>query len=60
MNKRELKKKLKSYLARRIWYDDEMQENFLVLSGLLPQTESAEARFQKVILELREEWINDV
>jgi len=60
MNKRELKKKLKAYLARRIWYDAEMQENFLVLSGLLPQSEAAEARFQKVIYELREEWINDV
>ena len=70
MNKREIKKKLKAYLARRIWADEEMQENFLILSGMvnqehynktgLPQTPAAAARFQNVIIELREEWINDV
>jgi hypothetical protein len=69
MNKREVKKLLKAYLARRIWYDDVMQEDFLVISGLvnqehfiktgLPQTPAAAARFQNVIIELREEWIND-
>jgi len=70
MNKRELKKKLKAYLARRIWYDDVMQEDFLVISGLVnqehynktgfPQTPAAAARLQTVIVELRGEWINDV
>lgn len=69
MNKREVKKLLKAYLARRIWYDDVMQEDFLVISGLVnqehfnktgfPQTPAAAARFQNVIIELREEWIND-
>jgi len=57
MNKREMKKALKYFLAREIFLSDALQEKFLLLEGLTVGgvSEATKWRFQKVILELREE-----
>ena len=57
MNRRNMKQKLKEFLARQIFLSDFLQEEFLIQQGLLPLTEASEIRFQSVIIELREEWI---
>lgn len=57
MNKREMKKALKYFLAREIFLSDALQEKFLLLEGLTVGgvSEATKTRLHKLILELREE-----
>jgi len=57
MDKREMKKELKEFLARELFLNEELREKFLILQGLEPLSEAGQRRFDSVIIELREEWI---
>ena len=52
-----MKAELKAFLARRIFLYKNLQEDFAIIAGLEPMSESTKERLQRVILELREEWI---
>ena len=57
MNKREMKKRLKAFLAREIWYNAELLEKFIVLEISLtkPISKAERRRLEHVILEYRQE-----
>ncbi len=54
MNKRELKRALKSYSIREVWMSRESIERFEVLNDL--RTVRQKERVEEVILEIMKEW----
>ena len=56
MNKREMKARMKSFLASRIFLYTDLQRDFAIESGLEPMSEATQRRLQEVIFELLDEW----
>jgi hypothetical protein len=54
MNKRELKKALKAYAIRQLWFRKETLESFEVMNSL--RTDRQKERVQEVIIEIMKEW----
>ena len=54
MNKRELKKALKAYAIRQLWFRKETLESFEVMNSL--RTDRQKERVEEVILEIMKEW----
>jgi len=54
MNKRDLKRALKAYAIRELWYRKEALDEFQVLNNI--RTERQKERAMQVLLEIMKEW----